>query len=445
MPEEKQTEITRFIDLKKEFNKFLLLKDDGVLALLVDTIIANQLDGDSVWMFLVAPSSGGKSELLAAFNDVEFGGNKLMFPISDLTTNTFASGQKKVGEETSLLHKMPSGSVMVFKDFTSMLSKNRDARAEILGQMREVYDGEYTKRTGTGKDIVWKGKVGAMAGATEIIYDYQEDFSAMGDRFIMYSMKQPGRQELLKFVMDKEEDPDSNKEEMRIYLKACVKSYVGFILENMVDEGIVLDEETKQNIIDVADFCTLVRSGVIIDKRRGHVEFVPSAEMPTRMIHQLMTIAKAMIVRHKTEPLSGGDKAPHNIGKLTEAEEKILCKVAFDSIPKKRRMALKLLATYPVGITTKGLATSLNYESEVVKGWLSQLNGLGVCRREGKGGPVGDTWVLNRKYHDVVIKFENIKVKEGVLEDDEFSDDDFEEIAKSWNKTPEDLDLPLEN
>ena len=284
--ETKTTEIKRFEDLKIEFEKFMLFEDQGVLSLLIDTVIANQLDADPVWLFLVAPSSGGKSELITSLNDIEVGGQKLIFPISDLTTNTFASGQKKIGKETSLLHKMPPGSIMVFKDFTSMLSKNRDARAEILGQLREIYDKEYTKRTGTGDDITWRGKIGAIAGATEIIYDYQEDFSAMGDRFIMYSMDQPDRRKLLDFVMKNKEDKTFNKEAVRQHLKDCVKSYIGYILDNFKDDGMKLDKKTKEDIINVADFCTLVRSGVIVDKRRGHVEFVPTAEMPTRMIEQ---------------------------------------------------------------------------------------------------------------------------------------------------------------
>ena len=111
-------EITRFSQLEAEFKKAFLIVDPGIIALLVDTVIANQMDMDPVWLFLVAPSSGGKSELITSINDIEVGGQKLVYPISDLTTNTFASGQKKKGKETSLLHKMPPGALMTFKDFT---------------------------------------------------------------------------------------------------------------------------------------------------------------------------------------------------------------------------------------------------------------------------------------------------------------------------------------
>lgn len=422
--------IERFVDLKAEFDKVFLLEDPGVIALLVDTVIANQMDMDPVWLFFVAPSSGGKSEIISSINDIEIGGQKLVYPISDLTTNTFASGQKKKGKETSLLHKMPSGGMMTFKDFTSMLSKNRDARTEIMGQLREIYDKEYVKRTGTGDDITWRGKVGAIAGATEVVYDYQEDFAAMGDRFVMYSIKQPERRAMLDFVMANKENQNYNKEALRQHLRNCMKSYIEYILANLKEDDQQLSKETKEDIINVADFCTLVRSGVVIDKRKGTVEFVPAAEMPTRMIEQLLAIASATLARHMSEPFSGSQGAPHIKGELTDVEKLTLYKIAFDSIPKKRRMALQKLAQYEGGITTKGLATSINYQTSVVGGWLNQLNGLGICTREAKGGSKGDIWMLNPKYRKIMVQFENISVEEGVLE----GENDEEDVDESWDK-----------
>lgn len=446
MPEENNVDeikITRFSELEAEFKRAFLIVDPGIIGLLVDTVIANQMDMDPVWLFLVAPSSGGKSELITSINDIEVGGQKLVYPISDLTTNTFASGQKKKGKETSLLHKMPPGGMMTFKDFTSMLSKNKDARTEIMGQLREIYDKEYVKRTGTGDDIIWRGKIGAIAGATEVVYDYQEDFAAMGDRFIMYSIKQPERRALLDFVMKNKEDPTFNKEAVRQRLRNVMKSYVEYILANFKEDETQLSKETKEDIINVADFCTLVRSGVIVDRRKGTVEFVPAAEMPTRMIEQLLAIASATLARHMSEPLSGGKNTPHAKGELTEDEKLTLYKIAFDSIPKKRRMALRKLAQYVGGITTKGLAMSINYQTSVVQGWLNQLNGLGICNREAKGGNQGDLWKLNPKFRDIMVRFEKIAVEEGTLEGngDEEEEDDWDEAWQARQKADVEQDL----
>lgn len=157
--------ITTFKQLEEEYKKIFLIKDEGIIRLLIATVIGNYLPIDPIWLMIVAASSGGKSELMLSLNKV----GETIVPISDLTTNTFASGQTRTGKETSLLHKMKPGSVLVFKDFTSILSKNRESKGEIMAQLREIFDGKYTKRTGTGDDIVWEGKIGAIAGSTENI------------------------------------------------------------------------------------------------------------------------------------------------------------------------------------------------------------------------------------------------------------------------------------
>src|SRR6266581_8901964 len=72
------------------------------------------------------------------------------------------------------------------KDFTSILTMHRDARGEIFSQLREIYDGQYSKAWGTGKEVNWHGKVGILAGVTGII-DRENAFnSALGERFLMY-------------------------------------------------------------------------------------------------------------------------------------------------------------------------------------------------------------------------------------------------------------------
>jgi hypothetical protein len=425
--EAKPVEIRRLADLEAEFKKFLLIKDPGIISLLVDVVVANQMDMDPVWLFLIAPSSGGKSELIVSVNDIlNEAGDKIVFPISDLTSNTFASGQKRTGKETSLLFKMPLGGILTFKDFTSLLSKNEKTRAEIVGQLREIYDKEYTKRTGTGDDIVWRGKLGAIAGATEIIHEYEEEFSSMGARFIMYSVVQPQRRDVLNFVMEKKKDKTYDKEKMRQHLRACMKSYVEFLIDNIEDQEIKISPQAEKDLMDVADFATIARSGVVVNKFKGNVEFVPSAEMPTRMIDQLLALASAMLVRHNAEPASKASK-----DELTIKEYEILHKIAFDSIPLKRRMALKILAQYRLGITTRGLATSINYQTTVAGAWLSQLNGLGVVTRESHLGGQGDVWKLKPEYQKIMAKFEHIKIIEGEVLD--AADTGDAEADASWS------------
>lgn len=401
----KPEDIKRIEDLEAEVDKVLLLKDRGVVKMICATIIANRLDLDPVWLLLVAASSGGKSELIHAITGFEW-----VFNISDLTVNTFASGQKKTGKETSLLLKMSNG-VMAFKDFTSILSKEKEARKAIMGQLREIYDGEYVKRTGTGDDITWKGKIGAIAGATEAVYVHLEEMSQMGDRFIMYCIEQPDRMEVAKRALQNSHDMLEKRE----HLKACFKAYITYVLDNMnmVDGEIKLDPASELHLLEVADFATRARSAVLTDFKTGLVKFVPAPEMPMRVTGQLSTLATAFIAMARAAPGMAG--SPLLEGKLTESDYRLLYKTAFDSIPKMRRTALHALAKYKDGVTTAGLATSLELPTPSVGQYLAQVNALSICSRVKKPGGQGDLWVLKEQYRSLMVRLEGIEVVEGTL------------------------------
>jgi hypothetical protein len=48
-----------------------------------------------------------------------------------------------------LLRKVGPSGLLVVKDFTSILSMNRDTRALVLAALREIYDGHWTRNVGT--------------------------------------------------------------------------------------------------------------------------------------------------------------------------------------------------------------------------------------------------------------------------------------------------------
>jgi hypothetical protein len=141
------------------------------------TVVANRLDGDPLWLFLVAPPSSGKTETLMSLVDTED-----VYPLNNLTPATFISGYEQKGEDASLLPKV-DGKTIVMKDFTSILTMHRDARAEILSQLREIYDGAYSKDFGNGKHVEWRGKVGLLAGVTPVIDREYAFNAALGERF----------------------------------------------------------------------------------------------------------------------------------------------------------------------------------------------------------------------------------------------------------------------
>lgn len=418
-------EVKTVKQLEAEIAEVLLVADEGVCRIVVANIVANRMNLDPVWLLLVAGSSGGKTEYINAISGLNF-----VHVISDLTVNTFASGFKKTGQETSLLLRINNG-ILAFKDFTSILSKNKDAKKEIMAQLREIYDGKYVKETGTGETIKWQGRAGAIAGSTEAIYQHLADMSAMGDRFIMYSIRQPDRIEMARKALSNTYDMNEKRE----HLKGCFTNYItqviNFINEQEDETIVELPEDAKEDLLMVADFATRVRSAVELDFKSGVVTFVPEPEMPTRMIKQLHAMATAFLAMKKSEP--GADLASN---KLDDLEKRLLYKLAFDSIPRTRRDTLHPLAQYRDGVTTSGMATLLNLPTPSVAKYLSQINALGICKRSKKGGTQGDLWKMDERYRNILVRLEGLHTKDGVLEGKGDGEEEVESIEKAWEQGP---------
>src|SRR4029450_429760 len=100
---------------------------------------------------------GLKTEIIRSSNDVP-----VIYPLSNLTAQTFASGFQVRGKEQPSLLTRLDGRILTLKDFTTILTMHRDKRSEILAQLREIYDGAYRKEFGNGVVVDWAGKVGLI-------------------------------------------------------------------------------------------------------------------------------------------------------------------------------------------------------------------------------------------------------------------------------------------
>jgi len=175
---------------------------------------------------------------------------------------------------------------------------NPVARTEIMGQLRSIYDRKFTKRTGTGEDITWNGKVGMIAAVTSIIHERASEFSSMGERFIQYAIKQPDRRAVQKRKFANSENMDAKRQ----HLQDCVTSYITYVIDQMQDVPIDISDKLQEELFDIADFSTSARSSIEKNQRTGLVSFIPDKEMPTRVTTQLIGIAKALVALNKSNP-----------------------------------------------------------------------------------------------------------------------------------------------
>lgn len=384
--------------VEEEFAKFLLLADEGIVRLTCAVAIANRIGTDPVWLLILGPSSGGKTEIIRSLDKLPF-----IHPIDLLTTNTFASGMMKNRTETSLLNKV-NGGILTFKDFTTLLSMNKEGLNDIMGQLRSIYDGTFSKRFGTGEEVNWVGKIGVIAAGTGECQRVMRQYSKNGERFINYTMRQPDRKGAMRMAAKNQKDIKAKRDAVQ----DMVQDFIEGMCNKLVENQSYVTEEVQGEMFDIADFSCLARSPVILNFKTNAVEFVPEPEMPMRVSTQLINIANVFMGM--------------NNGVLSDKDRKILYKIALDSIPVHRRMVLSILTKYEY-VTTKAIALKLNYPTETVKIWLTEIDALKLCDRKEKMEGNADGWTLKKEWRQLLGKFDGIEVLDTELTETELNEE----------------------
>ena len=125
-------------DVEAVVRRWLWLEDILALDVILATTISNWMAGDPVWLFLIAPPGGTKTELLRAFQGPH------VISTSSLTPQTLISGLKGERSQIDLMARL-DGKLLIIKDGTSILTKKPEDRAAIFSDLREAYDGYLEK------------------------------------------------------------------------------------------------------------------------------------------------------------------------------------------------------------------------------------------------------------------------------------------------------------
>lgn len=324
-------------------------------------------ESEPVWGYLVGPAGEGKTELLMGLE----GWESRTFFVSDLTPNAMMSANPIVGEEASLLPKL-DGRVLVFKDFTTLLTKAEQERKAILGQLREIFDGQYARQTGLGR-LSWRGRIGFLAGVTPAIETILRDNQVLGERSLMFRMgihiaPRVERMAHLKHVLS----CAGRKKE----LKASIKDFMGAAIEGGYQairqmEGIrpTRTEEMECRLIQLAALMVDLRSQTLADGTAVRTESA------NRVVQQLMNL---------------GDTRCKLDGRTewTKGDFTLVRRVAEDTLPLVRRWAVQALIQRGVGKWVKKIAwtNATQSEEKYAKRCLAQWKMLGIveCRDEGR-------------------------------------------------------------
>jgi energy-coupling factor transporter ATP-binding protein EcfA2 len=431
--------MTTIADVRASFRQWLYLPDTGALDAVLGAVAANRLEGDPVWLLLVGPPGGGKSEILNSISGLDDA-----HPAGTLTEASLLSGTPKRDHmdaaKGGLLRSIGDFGIIVAKDFGSVLSMNRDARAQLLAALREIYDTAWTRHVGTdgGRTLHWTGKVGMVGGVTPTIDRHHAVMGAMGERFVLYRLP-----EVDPNVQARQALSHAGRERrMRKELAAAV----AHLFEIAADKPRELDEPERVRLIDLV---VKARSAVERDGYSREIELVPGPEAPTRII----TVLDRM--------LAGLDV----IGVARDDAWKVVTKLALDSIP-----ALRLAVLYALmdgQADTNNISGKVRHPAQTTRRALEDLvaHGLVELERQGEGKP--HLWSLsNFVYARLQVFPEMSTVPETLVPDSSFSspkplneqsgnanngnhlqtelDDETRELLSRYGLEPEPSDDPIQ-
>lgn len=348
-----------------------------MIDIILAAVASNMLEGDPLWLLLIGPPSSAKTELLRAL-----GGCSNVSLISSLTPTTLISGMKGT-KHPGLLFQLKGMVALIVKDFGTIMSLRNEQKAEILSQLREVYDGIYSKAFGTGKIIKWEGKLGLIGGATPVIDQYSSVQQALGERFVQCRIRSDNRQE----VARKARQMAGKETAMRNELK---EAYGGFLnqFKEIQGQGINIDlnPDVEEKIINLACLCAQARTAVIRDRYTQAIEVLPEAEGPGRIIKQFTNLGIALALIHQKQCID-------------DDIYRILKRIGRDTLPALRLKMMEVLwqeEAYPGGmggtwLKTKEVANIAKLPTTTARIKLEDLQVMNLVNRDISGQDSGDT------------------------------------------------------
>ncbi len=259
--------------------------DPAIVEAVLAVMLTHRMDGPPVWMMLVAPPSAGKTFILEPCEglfDAEM--------ISKIGATTFLSGAwMSGGKDASLLTRLGERPLMIFKELGTLLTMDPKLRGEVFGQLREIFDGLYTRHLGTGDEREWRGRATVIAGFTSAVDLFHTLDSSLGDRFLKIRFV-PAQDpvELAMLALESVGDESEGKAALHAaYQDALAEAEAAL-------PDVALSNATKRRISNLAAMLARIRTSVNRDKyRQDGMTLPPQTEGTPRIAKTLRLLAQA--------------------------------------------------------------------------------------------------------------------------------------------------------
>jgi Bifunctional DNA primase/polymerase, N-terminal/Primase C terminal 1 (PriCT-1) len=355
--------------------RWMHMPDPGLLYAVCAGIAVNRVEAfDPTWMIYVGAAGSGKTEMLAATGRLPG-----VHVVGTLTEASLLSGtpRRDAASDASggLLREIGESGTLILKDFGSILSMHRDARAAVLAALRELFDGSWTRLVGAdgGRRLHWEGRLGLLAGATSVIDQHHGVMAQLGERFLIYRVDVPNPAAQARSSLAHH----GRERLMRQELSEAVAGLFSGI-EHAAPPP--LSDTDVDRLIALATLVARARSPVVRDPYRRELELVPDSEAPGRIVGALGRLLTGLRL----------------IG-VTDGEAwRVTVKTGLDSMPAARLRAFLLMLGRNHDVSTTDVATALDLPNPTTHRTLEELAAHGVIARKSQGQGKADLWRIKR-------------------------------------------------
>jgi hypothetical protein len=271
-----------------EFKELLFRNFEIDDAQAVDIIIACAMThklstNEMLWLRVIGASGTGKTELLRVFTAQE----RYCTQIESFTAGAIRRGykfKKQTENQIPLLQRI-NGSLVITKEFASLLTKNPEDQNEIFGLLRSVHDGEldadYGSEEGHFKQV---SHFDWIIGTTQFVDRQRQLEYLLGSRFIDIRWGSPIQRSV---AINKAIDNDGNLDGIRRRL--------GDSMGKIIEAVRIVDSVRLDYIPILANIASTMRTPVERDKYNHEITDIPDIELGTRIGQSLARIARGLL------------------------------------------------------------------------------------------------------------------------------------------------------
>jgi hypothetical protein len=344
----------QWLDLTDHLAKWFYQPDLEALEVVLSVAYAHYAcEADPIWLFLIGPSGSGKTEIcINAVSDLP-----QARILGDLTTRSFLSFWK--GDRQGILIELGASGLLLFKDFTTILSKCDQERMQIAAQLREIYDGKFGRDTGANK-YLWEGKMTTIAASTPYLERLWGVKRELGERFLTVRWPRTGSVALARKAAQQRGHEVAIRKRTRELGRALIQSVSGSPRLSP------LPPEMDERVSALSEILAICRTNVIRDSGgKREIIDIPNIEEPGRIHKALAGIVWSHATLWHRDPC--------------EDDLRLAVRVAWDSIPPVRRLLLREFKSN-IGLSPASLSKATSIPRSTIVWHAEELCALNVLR-----------------------------------------------------------------